>query len=81
MSQLISESRNFSEVTRLPSYFKKSWLEATLKEIKINQQSYLSIDEPEKVNIVTPCMDVNKAKIQYGGSIDKLKLRIVVRGD
>ena len=26
-------------------------------------------------------MDVYKAKIQYDGSIDKLKLRIVVRGD
>ena len=26
-------------------------------------------------------MDVYKAKIQSGGSLDKLKLRIVVRGD
>ena len=26
-------------------------------------------------------MDVYKAKIQYDGSIDNLKLRIVVRGD
>ena len=26
-------------------------------------------------------MDVYKAKIQYDGSMDKLKLRIVVRGD
>ena len=30
---------------------------------------------------VTPCMDVYKANIQSDGSIDKLKLRIVVRGD
>ena len=30
---------------------------------------------------VTPCMDVYKAKIQYDGSLDKLKVRIVVRGD
>ena len=28
-----------------------------------------------------PCMDVYKSKIQYDGSLDKLKLRIVVRGD
>ena len=30
---------------------------------------------------VTPCMDVYEAKIQSDGSLDKLKLRIVVRGD
>ena len=30
---------------------------------------------------MTPCMDVYKAKIQSDGSLDKLKLRIVVRGD
>ena len=30
---------------------------------------------------MTPCMDFYKAKIQSDGSLDKLKLRIVVRGD
>ena len=30
---------------------------------------------------VTPCMDVYKAKIQSGGSLDKLKLIMLVRGD
>ena len=30
---------------------------------------------------VTPCMNVYKYKIQSDGSLDKLKLRIVVRGD
>ena len=30
---------------------------------------------------MTPCMDVYKAKIQSDGSIEKLKMRIVVRGD
>ena len=30
---------------------------------------------------MTPCMYVYKAKIQFDGSLDKLKLRIVVRGD
>ena len=29
---------------------------------------------------VTPCIDVYKAKIQSDGSLDRLKLRIVVRG-
>ena len=30
---------------------------------------------------MTPCMDVHKAKIQSDGSLDKIKLRIVVRVD
>ena len=39
------------------------------------------IEDPKDGEPVTPCMDVYKAKIQYDGSLDKLKLRIVVRGD
>ena len=29
---------------------------------------------------MTPCMNVYRAKIQSDGTLDKLKLRIVVRG-
>ena len=39
------------------------------------------MDDPNKGEPVTPHMDVYKEKIKYDGSIDKLKLRIVVRGD
>ena len=39
------------------------------------------IQDPKDGEPVTPCMDVYKAKIQSDGSLDKLKLRIVVRGD
>ena len=30
---------------------------------------------------MTPCMDIYKAKIYFNGSLDKLKMRIVGRGD
>ena len=61
---------------------RKPWLKATLKEIKklINNQTFL-IEYQNEVEPVTPCMDVYKAKIQSDGSIEKLKLRIVVRLD
>ena len=61
---------------------RKPWLKATLKEIKnlINNQTFL-IEYQNEGEPVTPCMDVYKAKIQSDGSLDKLKLRIVVRGD
>ena len=52
-----------------------------MKEIKnlINNQTLL-VYEPEKVGLVTPCMDVYKANIQSDGSNDKLKLIIVFIG-
>ena len=82
VSHFITETRNFAEVTKLAENIRKPWLKATLKEIKnlINNQTFM-IEDPKDSEPVTPCMDVYKAKIQSDGSLDKLKLRIVVRGD
>ena len=53
-----------------------------MKEIKnlINNKNSL-IEDPNKDEPITQCMDVYKGKIQFDGSLDKLKLRIVVGGD
>ena len=69
-------------MTKLPDSIKKPWLKATLKEINklINNQTFLLEDQNDG-EPVTPCMDVYKAKIKSDGSLDKLKLIIVVRGD
>ena len=82
VSYLIPEPINFSEVTRLSEDINKPWIKANLKEINssINNQKNL-VDDAEKGESVTPCMDFYKSKIQYNGIIDKLKLRILVRGD
>ena len=82
VSHFITEPRNFVEVTKLSENIKKPWLKETLKEIKslINNQTFL-IEDQNEGEPVTPCMDVYKAKNQSDGSLDKLKLRIVVRGD
>ena len=82
VSCFIPEPINFSEVTRLSEYINKPCLKETLKEIKnlINNRIFL-VQEPEKGETLTPCMDIYKAKIQSYGSLNKLKLRIVVRGD
>ena len=82
VSYFILEPRNFAEVIRLSEDINKSWTKETMKEIKyiINNRSVL-VKEPEKVEPVTPCMDIYKAKIQSDGSLDKLKFRIVVIGD
>ena len=41
----------------------------------INNHTSL-VQELEKGEHITPCVDVNKAKIQSDGSIDKLNLRL-----
>ena len=78
----LPEPRNFAEVKKLSENIRKPWLKSTLKEIKnlINNQTFI-IEDPKDGEPVTPCMDVYKEKIQSDGSLDKLKLRIVVRGD
>ena len=39
------------------------------------------MDDSEKGQPVKPCMDIYKVNIQYYGSLETLKLIIVVRGD
>ena len=82
VAPFIPEPRTFSDVVRLPVELKKPWLRATKKEIKnlIDNKTFKP-EDPEPGEVVTPCMDVYKAKIASDGTIDKLKLRIVVRGD
>ena len=82
VSHFIIEPRNFSEVTKLSENIKKPWIKANQKEIKnlINNQTFL-VEDPNKGEPLTPCMDVYKTKIQSDGSLDKLKLRILIRGD
>ena len=57
-------------------------MKATLKEIKnlINIQTFM-IEDPKDGEPVTPCMNFYKTKIQSDGSLNKLKLRILVKVD
>ena len=82
VSHFIPEPRKFGEATKISGYIKKHWLKLTLKEIKniIKNQDFL-VEDPNKDEPLTQCMDVYKAKIKYDGSLEKLNLRFVVRGD
>ena len=79
---LIPYPRNFAEVTKFSDNIKKPWLKTTLKDIRniINSQTFL-IGDPNKGEPITPCMDMYKANIQSDGSLDKLKMIILVIGD
>ena len=82
VTHFIPEPRNFAEVTKLSDNIMKPWLKATLKEINnlINNQTFI-VEDTDKDEPVTPRMDVYKANIKSDASLDKLKLRIFVRGD
>ena len=81
-SHFIPDPRIFAKVKKLSENIRKPWLKATLKEKKniIKNPTFL-IEDQKEGEPVTPCMDVYKYKIQFDGSLDKLKLRIAVRGD
>ena len=80
VSYFIPEPRNVFEVTMLSDDINKPWLKETQKEIKniINNHFFL-VQDPEKGEPVTPCMDIYKAKTCSDGSLEKLKFRIVIR--
>ena len=82
VAPFIPEPRNFSEVCRLPAEVRKPCPRATHKEIKnlIDNRTF-ALEDPNPEETATTCMDVYKANIQSDGTIDKLKLRIVVIGD
>ena len=79
VSYFIPEAIKFSEVTIFSEDTNKCWLRKTMKEIKklIKNKAFL-VQYPEKFNTLTPSMDSDKANIHSDGSLDKLKLRIVV---
>ena len=82
VSHFIPEPKKFAEVTKFSENIKKPWLKATRKEINniVNNQTFLIFDQNEGES-VTSCMDVYKSRIQSDRSLDKLKLRIVIKGD
>ena len=59
VSNFIPELRKFAELTKLSYKINKPWLKAPLKDIKnlINNQTFI-VENIEKVDPVTPCMDV-----------------------
>ena len=61
---------------------KEAWLKAYKKEIKVLIDSgTFSIERPQPSEVIVPTMETNKVKLKSDGSLDKLKCRIVVRGD
>ena len=79
----LPEPRRLKEVLQLPSRICRGWLAAWVKEIKgmIFRRNSFKLEDPTADDKVIPIMEVFKCKIDMHGLIDKLKCRIVFRGD
>ena len=61
---------------------KQAWIKAYKKELKVLiDAGTFSIEKPLPEEAIVPTMETNKVKLRSDGSLDKLKVRIVVRGD
>ena len=61
---------------------KEAWLKAYYKELKVLVSSgTFSLEPMLEGEVAIPTMETNRVKLQSDGTLDKLKNRIVVRGD
>jgi hypothetical protein len=61
---------------------KQEWLKSVRKEIKtLVDSNTFQEDTMHPGESSTPAMEIFKVKVKSNGSLDKLKTRLVVRGD
>jgi len=78
----LPEPRGLYEVIKMPHCYKQPWLKAFNSELNgLHKLNVWKIEDPRPHDKIVPVMDVYKAKINIDGMIDKLKVRIVFRGD
>jgi Reverse transcriptase (RNA-dependent DNA polymerase) len=78
----LPEPRNLKEVLCLPKRYRDPWFAAFYKEITgLLDQETFEIETPPLSTPITPVMEVYKCKLDPNGRVDKLKDRIVFRGD
>jgi len=76
------EPRNMHEMLRLPTDIREQWLKADRAELKnLIDNKTVQIENPKLGEKVYPTLSLYKVKLNSKGLLDKLKSRIVVRGD
>ena len=76
------EPRNIKDMLKLPMELRKPWMRSEKSELKnLVDNGTFAIEDPNSEDkVIGPTM-VYKAKINSDGTLDKLKTRIVARGD
>ena len=81
-SFFIPEPRSLAQVAKMPLRYRKPWTEAFVKEFKgLVRMNAFKIGNPGPDDSITPVMDIYRCKLDGEGMIEKLKARIVFRGD
>ena len=75
--------RSIFDTRRLPIHVRKAWIKAFVKEIKgiLIDRRACQIEDPNPDDKVVPVNDLYKCKLDQEGMVDKLKCRVVFRGD
>ena len=79
----LPEPKNIRQLLQCPLQIKLDWIKAVKKELKfiIENNTFRRGVAPDKEDEIIPSMFIFKAKITSKGFLDKLKARLVARGD
>jgi hypothetical protein len=78
----LPEPKSLRGILKMPIHIRRAWIAAFVKEISgLYRLNSFKLGNPAPLDPVTPVMEVYKAKLDKNGLIDKLKCRVVFRGD
>jgi hypothetical protein len=78
----LPEPQRLSEILSMPTHIREPWLRAFKKEFQgLIRRNTVKREDPKLGDNVGNVMEVYKTKIDQNGNIEKLKCRIVYRGD
>jgi hypothetical protein len=79
----LPEPNRIPQILKLPEDIREAWLKAFRKELRglIVSNKCFKIEDPPPTARIVPLMEIFKCKLDKFGKVDKLKCRIVFRGD
>jgi hypothetical protein len=83
VDKYLPEPQSFKAVLKLDDDIRNAWLHAIRMEIKnlVDHDTFILGEQPRKDELIIPVKLVLKAKQTASGKLDKLKARLVARGD
>ena len=83
LSDFLPESRSSSHVLMLSPHIKEKWGDAIKSELigLFDIETFSLIDKPLQADEIIPTKVAFKIKLNISGGLDKLKVRICMRGD